>query len=170
MEYARLERKGRGLALRTVWPKTKGKVIAYMDIDLSTGLEAFPLIVQKCLDGCDVATGSRHLSASLVDRSLKRAILSRVYNEFVRLFLRSRIHDHQCGFKAVRKDSFDKLAPLLKNENWFFDTELLIQAQRNGMTIAELPVRWSEDRMRKSTVRIVPTIREYVLNVVRLMK
>ncbi len=167
--YLRLEQKGRGLALKKAWSSSKADIVSYMDIDLSTSLDAYPALIEAC-KSYDFATGSRHLQSSKVDRRLKRAFLSRMYNFLVRLFLRSKIKDHQCGFKAAKKASFMKILPLLKNNTWFFDTEMLVLAQRHGMTIKEIPVEWFEDRMRESKVDILQTIREYLLNIFKMIR
>ncbi len=141
-----LERKGRGLALRHVWCTSAADVVAYMDADLSTGLEAFlPLIVPLVSGHGDVATGSRLLPGAKVVRGPKREIISRAYNVLLRMFLAARFSDAQCGFKAGRSEVIRALLPDVQDDAWFFDTELLLLAQRRGLRICEIPVTWVED-------------------------
>jgi glycosyltransferase involved in cell wall biosynthesis len=141
-----LDRKGRGLALRYVWGNSEADVVAYMDADLSTGLEAFlPLIAPLVSGHCEVATGSRLLPGASVVRGPKREIISRAYNVLLRMFLAARFSDAQCGFKAGRSEVIRALLPDVQDDAWFFDTELLLLAQRRGLRICEIPVTWVED-------------------------
>jgi glycosyltransferase involved in cell wall biosynthesis len=141
-----LDRKGRGLALRYVWGNSEADVVAYMDADLSTGLEGFlPLIAPLVSGHCDVATGSRLLPGANVVRGPKREIISRAYNVLLRMFLAARFSDAQCGFKAGRSEVIRALLPDVQDDAWFFDTELLLLAQRRGLRICEIPVTWVED-------------------------
>jgi glycosyltransferase involved in cell wall biosynthesis len=141
-----LDRKGRGLALRHVWGTSAADVVAYMDADLSTGLEAFlPLIAPLVSGHGDVATGSRLLPGAKVVRGPKREIISRAYNVLLRMFLAARFSDAQCGFKAGRSEVIRALLPDVQDDAWFFDTELLLLAQRRGLRICEIPVTWIED-------------------------
>jgi glycosyltransferase involved in cell wall biosynthesis len=141
-----LDRKGRGLALRHVWGTSAAGVVAYMDADLSTGLEAFlPLIAPLVSGHGDVATGSRLLPGAKVVRGPKREIISRAYNVLLRMFLAARFSDAQCGFKAGRSEVIRALLPDVQDDAWFFDTELLLLAQRRGLRICEIPVTWVED-------------------------
>jgi glycosyltransferase involved in cell wall biosynthesis len=141
-----LDRKGRGLALRHVWGTSAADVVAYMDADLSTGLEAFlPLLAPLVSGHGDVATGSRLLPGAKVVRGPKREIISRAYNVLLRMFLAARFSDAQCGFKAGRSEVIRALLPDVQDDAWFFDTELLLLAQRRGLRICEIPVTWVED-------------------------
>jgi glycosyltransferase involved in cell wall biosynthesis len=141
-----LDRKGRGLALRHVWGTSAADVVAYMDADLSTGLEAFlPLLAPLVSGHGDVATGSRLLPGAKVIRGPKREIISRAYNVLLRMFLAARFSDAQCGFKAGRSEVIRALLPDVQDDAWFFDTELLLLAQRRGLRICEIPVTWVED-------------------------
>ncbi|MCB0902509.1 MAG: glycosyltransferase, partial [Actinobacteria bacterium] len=144
--YLRLEEKGRGRALRTAWGTARARVVAYMDVDLSTDLAALPVLVAPLLSGhSDVAIGTRLSSASRVTRGPKREFISRTYNRLLRLTLRSRFSDAQCGFKAVRADRLPALLDHVKDQEWFFDTELLVVAERSGLRIHEVPVDWVDD-------------------------
>jgi glycosyltransferase involved in cell wall biosynthesis len=142
----RLERKGRGHALRTAWLASPADVVSYMDVDLSTNLESFLPLVAPLLSGhSEVAIGTRLAHSAHVRRRLKREVLSRGYNALVRLGFRAGFSDAQCGFKALRVDAARSLLPLVEDDGWFFDTELLLLAERNGMRIHEVPVDWVED-------------------------
>jgi glycosyltransferase involved in cell wall biosynthesis len=147
---------GRGGALRAAWSASRADVVSYMDVDLSTNLRFFPLLLHGIALGYDVAIGSRLLQASQTHRSPKREALSRVYNGLVKLLFLNRFSDAQCGFKAVRRVVAEQLLPLVENTHWFFDTELLLLAERRGYTIFEVPVEWIEDL--DTRVKIVPTI------------
>jgi glycosyltransferase involved in cell wall biosynthesis len=163
----RLEEKGRGRALRASWSASTAEVVAYMDVDLSTGLEALLPLVAPLLSGhSDVAIGTRLSGGSRVVRGLKREVLSRSYNFLVHLFLRGRFSDAQCGFKAVRRDVANRLVPLIEDQTWFFDTELLVLAQRAGLRIHEVPVDWVDDL--DSRVKIVRTALDDLRGITRL--
>lgn len=140
-----LSRKGRGLALRTVWSQSSADIVSYMDVDLSTNLRYFPLLVEGLCCGYDIAIGSRLMQASMVARRLKREVLSRGFNLLIRLLFRTRFSDAQCGFKALRRDAAQALLPHVINNGWFFDAELLILAEKNGFRLFEAPVEWMED-------------------------
>jgi putative flippase GtrA len=142
----RLEEKGRGRALRAAWSASRARVVAYMDVDLSTDLHAFlPLIAPLLTGHSEVAIGSRLARGSRVARGAKRELISRAYNHILRVALRARFTDAQCGFKAVRADVLPELLDAVSDQSWFFDTELLIAAQRRGMRIYEVPVDWVDD-------------------------
>jgi len=164
----RLERKGRGRALRAAWSASRARVVCYMDADLSTDLRGLLPLVAPLLSGhSDLAIGSRLAHGARVLRGPKRELISRGYNRILRVALRARFSDAQCGFKAVRRDVLDDLLPAVRDESWFFDTELLVLAQRRGLRIHEVPVDWIDDP--DSRVRIVRTAVEDLLGVARLM-
>jgi putative flippase GtrA len=141
-----LEQKGRGRALRTVWSASDAPVLAYMDVDLSTDLNALLPLVAPLISGhSDLAIGSRLSRTSRVVRGAKREIISRCYNVILRGTLRARFSDAQCGFKAIRADVAERLLPLVEDTAWFFDTELLVLAERSGLRIHEVPVDWVDD-------------------------
>ena len=152
----RLSRKGRGYALREAWSTSAAPVVAYMDVDLSTSLPALLPLVAPLLSGHrDVAIGSRLARGAHVVRGPKRELISRSYNLLLKLTLRGRFSDAQCGFKALRRDTAEKLLPLVEDNEWFFDTELLVTAERLGLRIGEVPVDWVDDP--DSRVNIVST-------------
>jgi glycosyltransferase involved in cell wall biosynthesis len=161
-----LSRKGRGLALRTAWSQSQTDIVSYMDVDLSTNLQYFPLLVEGLCCGYDIAIGSRLMQASLVARRLKREILSRGFNLLIRVLFRTRFSDAQCGFKALRRDVAQALLPHVVNNSWFFDAELLILAEKNGFRLFEAPVEWMEDL--DSRVHLWSTAVEDVRGLVRM--
>ena len=165
----RLDRKGRGLALKAVWSVSSAPVLAYMDVDLSTDLRALLPLVAPLISGhSDVAVGTRLARSSRVVRGPKRTFLSRSYNLLLRGTLAVSFSDAQCGFKAVRADAAARLLPLIENTGWFFDTELLVLAQRAGLRIHEVPVDWVDDP--DSRVDVVATAREDLAGIARLAR
>src|SRR5205807_7375982 len=141
-----LDAKGRGRALRAAWSASRATVVAYMDVDLCTRLDALLPLVAPLLSGhSDVAIGSRLAHGARVVRGHKREVISRTYNLILHTVLGNRFSDAQCGFKAVRADVARALLPLVEDDGWFFDTELLVLAEHNGMRIHEVPVDWTDD-------------------------
>lgn len=156
VESFRLDQKGRGRALRAVWTESEAPVLAYMDVDLSTDLNALLPLVAPLISGhSDLAIGSRLARSSRVVRGAKREFISRTYNLILRGSLAARFSDAQCGFKAIRKDVAERLLPMVEDTGWFFDTEMLVLAERAGLRIHEVPVDWVDDP--DSTVDIVRT-------------
>jgi hypothetical protein len=151
-----LSRKGRGFALRTAWSASAAEVVAYMDVDLSTSLSALLPLVASVLSGhSDLSVGTRLARGSRVIRGPKRELISRAYSRIVRLSLRSNLTDFQCGFKAIRRERAMQILPLIEDNEWFFDTELIVTAERLGVRISETPVDWIDDP--SSSVDIVAT-------------
>jgi putative flippase GtrA len=147
---------GRGRALHQIWSSSEAEVLAYMDVDLSTDLNALLPLVAPLLSGhSDVAIGTRLARGSRVVRGPKREIISRSYNLLLRTTLGAEFSDAQCGFKAIRADQARQLLPLVEDRGWFFDTELLVLAERAGLRIHEVPVDWIDDA--DSRVNIVDT-------------
>ncbi|WP_394769318.1 glycosyltransferase [Lacisediminihabitans sp.] len=154
-----LAEKGRGRALKRVWLDSPAEVVAYLDVDLSTDLTALPPLVAPLLSGhSDVAIGTRLSRDSRVVRGAKREFVSRCYNLLLRGTMAVRFSDAQCGFKALRREVAQQLIPLVEDDGWFFDTELLIIAERSGLRIHEVPVDWIDDP--HSSVDIVSTARD----------
>jgi putative flippase GtrA len=152
----RMPVKGRGRALAAAWSASEAPVLAYMDVDLSTDLAAvLPLVAPLISGHSDLAIGTRLSRGSRVVRGLKREVISRCYNVILRGTLRTSFTDAQCGFKAIRRDVATRLLPLVQDGGWFFDTELLVLAQRAGLRIHEVPVDWIDDP--DSRVDIVAT-------------
>lgn len=164
-----LDVRGRGLALRTAWMDSEANVVSYMDVDLSTGLEAFPPLVNAIArDGYHVATGTRLGRGARTTRSLKRELISRAYNLVIRLGMWTRFSDAQCGFKALSGPAAKALVPAIVNNHWFFDTELLVIAEKRGFRIKEVPVVWAEDP--DTRVKIVQTALEDLKGLWRLRR
>jgi glycosyltransferase involved in cell wall biosynthesis len=179
--------KGRGRALRQAWLNNEAEVLAYMDVDLSTDLSFFSGLIEPLLRGeADVATGSRLLRPEWTKRGWKREFISRCYNWLLRaafagneeLTLANKIansrpcglsfSDAQCGFKAITKKAANELLPMVEDNEWFFDTELLLLADFLGYRIHDLPVRWTDDS--DSRVKIVPTIIKDLKGIVRMKR
>ena len=163
----RLEQKGRGRALHAVWSASDAAVLAYCDVDLSTDLAALlPLVAPLIFGHSDLAIGTRLGRGARVVRGAKREFVSRSYNLLLRGALAARFTDAQCGFKAVRADVAQRLLPLVQDTGWFFDTELLVLAERAGLRIHEVPVDWVDDP--DSSVDIVATAAEDLRGIARL--
>jgi putative flippase GtrA len=168
VELLVLREPGRGRALRTAWLRSDASVLAYMDVDLSTDLAALLPLVAPLISGhSDLAVGSRLSRSSRVVRGAKREVISRGYNLLLRGTLGTSLPDAQCGFKAIRADVADRLLPLVEDDGWFFDTELLFLAERTGLRIHEVPVDWVDDP--DSRVDIVRTARADLAGIVRLL-
>lgn len=164
-----LEEKGRGRALRRVWSDSDADVVSYMDVDLSTDLDAFLPLVAPLLSGhSDLAIGTRLARTSNVVRGTKREVISRSYNLLLRGIMGARFSDAQCGFKAARTEIVQALLPAVEDEEWFFDTELLLLAERHGLRIHEVPVDWVDDP--DSRVDIVKTARDDLRGMVRVAR
>ena len=141
-----LDQKGRGRALKAAWMASDAEIVAYMDVDLSTDLDAILPLVAPLLSGhSDLAIGSRLARGAQVVRGPKREAISRVYNLIIHAVIGNRFSDAQCGFKAMRADVGRALLPLVADDGWFFDTELLVLAEHNGLRIHEVPVDWVDD-------------------------
>ncbi len=163
-----LELRGRGRALKQAWLESDADVLCYMDVDLSTDLRSLPEIVEAVAEGgYDLAIGSRLLKESdVVGRTLKREITSRGYSLLFRSMFFTGFRDAQCGFKAIKRDAAQKLVPLVVDNAWFFDSELLILAEKNGFRIKEIAVRWIDDP--DTRVRIISTAWEDIKGLLRL--
>jgi putative flippase GtrA len=162
-----LSEKGRGRALKQVWLASPAAVLAYVDEDLSTDLSALGPLVAPLLSGhSDLAIGTRLNRAARVSRGGKREFISRTYNVLLRRTMGVSFSDAQCGFKAIRRDVAARLLPLVEDTGWFFDTELLILAERSGLRIHEVPVDWVDDP--HSSVDIVATARADLRGMVRV--
>jgi glycosyltransferase involved in cell wall biosynthesis len=162
-----LDEKGRGRALRAAWSVSPADVLCYMDVDLSTDLRALlPLLAGIVSGHCELAIGSRLAPGARIVRSRKRELISRAYNRILRLALQVGFSDAQCGFKAIRAEAARTLLPQVRDQGWFFDTELLVLAERHGMRIGEVAVDWVEDP--DTRVDIIPTALDDLRGVLRL--
>ena len=166
--YTRLEQRGRGRALRKVWSESQSDILSYMDVDLSTDLSALPELVKAIEeDGYDVAIGSRLAEgAQIIGRPFKRELISRAYNFIIKAMFFARLRDAQCGFKAVSRRVACDIVPLVQATGWFFDTELLLLAEKNGYRVKEVPVRWTDDP--DSRVRVLSTALEDIRGLLRM--
>ena len=169
VSVAHLDQKGRGRALKHVWQSSRADIVSYMDVDLSSNLYAFPPMIEALISGgFDVATGSRLLKGSMTKRSLKRETISRAYNLLVKMFFYTKFSDAQCGFKALTKKAAQELLPKVEDTGWFFDTELLVLAEKLGYRIFDLPVSWVEDM--DSRVKIVRTAVDDIKGLIRVRR
>ncbi len=167
VEEVHLAQQGRGHALRHTWLRSRSSIVAYMDVDLSTDLNALLPVMAPLLSGhSDVAIGSRLSRGSRVRRGRKRDLISRSYNLLLHATLRTGFADAQCGFKALRRDVALQLVPLVRDDGWFFDTELLVLAERSSLRIHEVPVDWLDDPT--STVDVVRTAMTDLRGIARL--
>jgi glycosyltransferase involved in cell wall biosynthesis len=168
--HFRLEQKGRGRAVKRVWSQSKSDICVYMDLDLSTDLNHLPKIISVLENGYDVAIGSRLAKGARVEgRTMLRELTSRALNFFfIRFFFNTHFTDAQCGFKAVTKKVVENLIPKVKDNEWFFDGELLIIAEKNGYKIYEEPVHWVDNP--GSTVRLISTIWGDLTSIFRLLR
>lgn len=156
IKYLRLEQKGRGRAIRKAWNTSDKRILSYMDVDLSSDLSYFLKLIKSLENGADIAIGSRLAEgAKVIGRTLIREIMSRGYSLLFRSLFWTEFKDAQCGFKAIKKDVWDKLEPVIKDRHWFFDTELLIISQKAGFVITEVPIVWRDNP--NSTVKVAKT-------------
>ena len=166
VNYRYLPEKGRGRALSTAWLESDADLLSYMDVDLSTDLAYFPPMIEALESGYHVAIGSRLSPGSKVARSFKREFISRAYNLIVKIMFFTTFPDAQCGFKALTWQAAQAIVPRIRNHNWFFDTELLIIAAKNGYRIKSVPVKWDDDP--NSSVKLIRTATEDLKGLLRL--
>lgn len=165
----RIPEKGRGRALKTAWLSSNARALAYMDVDLSTDIKQIPQLLYPILEGtADLSFGSRLMTQSQVTRCPKREFISRTYNHMLQSYLDVSFRDAQCGFKAISAEAAHALLPYVEDNEWFFDTELLVLAERLGIAMEEFPVRWEEDP--HSTVHIADTVRKDLAGMRRLKR
>lgn len=158
---------GRGRALTRAWLASDADVLAYMDIDLSTDLDAFPKLVSAIADqGFDIVAGTRLGLGAETTRSLKREVLSRGFVLMTNLLFQTRLRDTQCGFKAISRQAAQKLLPMVKDTGWFWDTELLLMGAKSGWRVTFIPVRWIEDT--DSRVKVVSTVWKDIRGLLRM--
>lgn len=167
VDYIHLDQKGRGRAVKKAWNESRANIVSYMDVDLSTDLGNLKPMVDALSRGYDIGIGSRLLpGSSVTGRPLKREILSRIYNILIKLFFQARFSDAQCGFKAVTRKTVRRLLPYIRDDAWFFDSELLIVGEKIGLKIYEEPVSWIDNP--GSTVRVLHTVNGDLLGLWRL--
>jgi len=166
VNYLRIPQKGRGRALRTAWLDNRADIVSYMDADLSTDLSHFPQLIAALESGSHIAVGNRLSKDSQVVRGFKREFISRGYNLLINSMFFIGLPDAQCGFKALTRATAEAIVPSIKNNNWFFDTELLVIAAKRGFKIASVPVKWTDDPA--TTVNVVGTAKEDFKGLLRL--
>jgi glycosyltransferase involved in cell wall biosynthesis len=166
VNYLRIPQKGRGRALRTAWLDNRADIVSYMDADLSTDLSHFPQLIAALESGSHIAVGNRLSKDSQVVRGFKREFISRGYNLLINSMFFIGLPDAQCGFKALTRATAEAIVPSIKNNNWFFDTELLVIAAKRGFKIASVPVKWTDDP--STTVNVVGTAKEDFKGLLRL--
>ena len=167
VEVIHLPQKGRGRALRKAWLESDASAACFMDIDLSTHLDGLEPLAHAVLeDGYDVATGSRMTRGSQIERSIGREITSRGFILLIKLLFFVRLSDTQCGFKAIAREAVRELVPRIENEEWFFDTELLLLAEKGGYRVKDIPIRWVEDT--DTRVNVLKTILEDLAGLLRM--
>lgn len=165
--HLKLSKKGRGRALRSAWSQAKTNYVSYMDVDLSSDLRYFLKLIKALENGADVAIGSRFASgAKVYGRTLTREIISRSYNLMIKAMFWVRFKDAQCGFKALTKEAADLLLPNIVDNEWFFDTELLVVAEKSGLKVREVPIVWRDDPA--STVKVAKTAWGDIKGLIRL--
>jgi len=168
VKFIHLDQKGRGRILKKAWMMTDADIMCYMDVDLSTDMKHLKELTDTIENGYDIAFGSRHEKESELERSFKRDILSRGYVCLLKFFLGVHFSDAQCGFKAISRKVAKELIPKIKDNEWFFDTELLVKGERLGYKLRKVPVKWTEEK--GSTVQIRKTIINYLKNMFKLKK
>ena len=165
--WIRLEQRGRGRALRRAWLESQADFVCYMDVDLSTDLAAILPTVQALEEGYDLAIGSRLArGARVYRRTFKREFISRSYNLLIKTMFFTRFTDAQCGFKALTRAAAQALVPRVVDQGWFFDTELLILAEKRGFRARDIPVTWTDDP--DSRVKVASTAWNDVKGLLRL--
>lgn len=173
IKYLRLNQKGKGLAISEGWKKMPADIYVFMDADLATDLKALPKLIEPLKNReCFVVIGSRFNKNSRVKRTLLRKFISYGYNIVRKILINSKISDAPCGFKAVDNEIIKNVLPQVKDNRWFFDSELIFLAERNGYKIKEIPIEWEDIRetQDKSKVKIISLGLDYFKNLVKLRK
>lgn len=169
VSYILIPRPGRGGALKEVWLSSGADYLVYMDVDLSSDLKFSPSLVKALENGADISIGSRLAVGSRVyGRTITREIMSRGYNLLIKAFFWTSFHDAQCGFKAITKNTAQKLLPFVEDKGWFFDSEMLIIGEKAGFKVVEIPIIWRDDPA--STVKVAKTAWGDIKGLVRLFR
>ena len=168
ISYSDIDSPGRGWSLAKVWQESKADLVMYMDADLATNLKSVPTMLDMLsAHECDLVIGSRYVPGADVNRTANRYILSRGYNIMLNLILGLKIKDAQCGFKGARIEAIKDIIPHTKDRKWFFDTEIIYQAQKRGYKTSEIPVEWQEQE--ETSVQIISVVLNYIKNIFRLL-
>ncbi len=166
IRYVHLDEKGRGRALKRAWSESSADIMCYADVDLAYDLEALPRLIQELQNGHSIATGNRYDSRSKIDRGLKRTVLSYGYKTLARWILKTQLHDFQGGIKAITKRVKTDVLPKVEDTKWFFDTELLVYAEKMGHSIVQIPVSCRQGTQTK--VAIWRTMNDFLKNLFKL--
>ena len=173
VNYIFTEKKGKGVAIKTGWKKFEADIYIFMDADLSTDLTSLPDLISGIeKENCDIVIGSRFHKNSNVKRTLIRKIISYSYRLIKKILTKSTVSDAPCGFKAVNKKIIKNILPQVKDDGWFFDSELLILSENSGYKIKEIPVKWEDIREKedKSKVKVVSLSVKYFINLIKMRK
>lgn len=173
IKYFYLNKKGKGIAVKSTWQNFEADIYCFMDADLATDLSSLPnLIKAVSVEGYDVALGARFLKESIVKRSILRRLFSFGYHLLTKILIGTKIKDLPCGFKAINKKVKVEILPWVKNNEWFFDSELVLLAEKEGFKIKEVPVKWQDKRLGedKSKVRILALSLVYFKKILELKK
>jgi glycosyltransferase involved in cell wall biosynthesis len=172
VSFYELKQSGKGRAIKYCWQKSEAEYFIYMDIDLAVSLESFPDLIEELSNGHDLVWGSRHLSKSKVKRGVFRSFSSLAYNVFSKTALNHNYSDLQCGFKGINNRIKDNVLDKIEDDNWFFDTELIIWSKELKYSLKEIPVNWQEDRYqeRKSKVKVLKDAKSFVYKTMKLRK
>lgn len=168
--YCRVDEKGKGAAVLSAWKKHPADINIFMDIDLSVDLSDLPRLIQEIAGGADIALGSRRAAGSKARRLFSRSAISFTLHLILYLVFGTKIKDTACGFKAISKKILEEIVPEIKNRSWFFDTEMVLLAEKRGYRIKEIPVLWREPEARKSTVGIMSATKDYLKEIKRLKR
>jgi len=172
LEYLFIEKKGKGIAIKQAWQSSEADIYCFMDADLATDLSSLPLLISEMKDGNDIVVGSRFHKDSKVKRSISRKFISLGYRVLVKIILGLKVDDAPCGFKAINNKIKENIPPKIENQKWFFDSELIILAEKNGYKIKEIPVIWHDPRegQDKSRVNIFSLSLAYFSQLLKLRK
>ncbi len=173
IKYLHIPQKGKGRAIRAAWESVNSDIYVFMDADLATDLSTLPDLISAIgRENYDLAAGARFHKDSKVKRSLLRKFISRAYRFILRLALRSKIKDAPCGFKAVNYKVIKNILPQIKNNEWFFDTEMIVLAEKQNYRVKEIPVIWTEHKKigRRSRVSFLKVSLGYLKEIWRLKK
>ncbi|MFA6514085.1 MAG: glycosyltransferase [Patescibacteria group bacterium] len=157
LDLINIERPGKGGAIKLCWRRSDAEVLVFMDADLAVSLEAVERLVRPVLKKeADLVISSRFISGASAQRSLQRGIISKSYAFLSRLMLNHKVQDIQCGFKVISSAAFKKIEKFLVDDDWFFDTELVVLAGIAKLKVLEIAVTWRENRAstKKSKIRI----------------
>ncbi|MBU4369349.1 glycosyltransferase [Patescibacteria group bacterium] len=169
LEYVNLDTPGKGGAIRKAWQTYTGDINIFMDADLSTELKSIHKLIKAIeQENYQIVIGSRYQKQSHLERSVIRSLFSHTYNLILKIFFNLKITDASCGFKAVSKKVIEKIVPKIKNNDLFFDTELLILARQSNLSIKEIPVTWRDEKQRKTKIKIFKTSFAYFKEIIKL--